>query len=174
MEEYSRIGHLNLIKGMQLVTLGKFSSIGKLNWITGVPNNSKHFRQNKDRSPSLIIDENSAITHRHIIDCTACINIGKFTTVAGYNSHFLTHSIDLAQNMQSSLGIVIGNYCFIGTNCIFLPGSCLPDYCVLGALSLLNKNYTENYTLYAGTPAKPIKTLPHDWQYFKREQGYVD
>jgi len=54
-----------------------------------------------------------------------------------------------------------------------LGGSALPDFCVLGAKSLLNKNFTDTYQLYGGVPARPIKSLSHDCKYFRRTEGFV-
>ena len=55
----------------------------------------------------------------------------------------MTHSIDLAAGRQASAPVVIGEYGFVGTNCVLLGGSVLPERCVLGAKSLLNKAWTE-------------------------------
>jgi acetyltransferase-like isoleucine patch superfamily enzyme len=56
---------------------------------------------------------------------------------------------------------------------VLLGGSTLPDFCVLGAKSLLNKNFTDTYQLYGGVPAQPIKSLSHDCKYFRRTEGFV-
>jgi len=85
----------------------------------------------------------------------------------------LTHSIDLAFNRQTSAPIRIGDYCFLGTNCVLLAGSGLPDFSVVGAKSLLNKTFTATHQLYGGVPAKPLQTLPADYAYFQRTTGFV-
>ena len=121
----------------------------------------------------MILGEHAAITHRHLIDCTNSVVIGRFTTMAGFQSQILTHSIDLERNRQASAPVRVGEYCFIGTNSVLLPGSVLPDFCVLGAKSLLNKSFTTTHQLYAGVPAEPVKTFPPDWDYFRRSQGFV-
>jgi len=54
-----------------------------------------------------------------------------------------------------------------------LGGSALPDFCILGAKSLLNKNFTDTYQLYGGVPARPIKPLSRDCKYFQRTEGLV-
>lgn len=175
MEAHSRIGHFTVCKGLELLLLKQYASIGKGNWITGFPlGDRKHFSHQADRKPQLLLDEHSAITNRHIIDCTNTVSIGKFSTFAGYRSQILTHSIDLEHCHQSSSPVEIGDYCFIGTDCVLLGGSALPGYSVLGAKSLLNKHYEQNYYLYAGVPAKPVKALPKDYQYFLRPKGYVN
>jgi acetyltransferase-like isoleucine patch superfamily enzyme len=156
----SCIGHLNVVKGLDALKMDANALIGNLNWITGFPSNEgTHFKHQTNRSPILHIGEHSAITNRHLIDCTNAVTIGKFTTVAGYRSVILTHSIDLKYNRQISRPIGIGNYCFLGTCCTLLWGSYLPDYSALSANSLLNKEFNEHYCLYGGTPAKFINKL---------------
>jgi acetyltransferase-like isoleucine patch superfamily enzyme len=171
----SSIGHLNVIKGLSSLNLGEDSSIGNLNWVTGFPEgHSRHFVHQRDRVPELILGEQSAITHRHYVDCTNRVKVGRFTTIAGYATQFLSHSIDLEQDRQSSLPIEVGDYCFVGSNCVLLGGSALPDFSVLGAKSLLNKKFTEGSQLYGGVPAKALRSLPKEWRYFQREKGFVD
>jgi len=171
----ARIGHLTICKDIDLIHLEESASIGNLNWITGFPSGDHggHFGHQTDRHPELILGRHSSITNRHLIDCTERIQIGAFTTVAGFASQLLTHSINLETSRQEALPISIGAYCFVGTNCVLLGGSSLPDYSVLGAKSLLNRACTESYFLYGGVPAKPIKTLPASYRYFQRTSGYV-
>lgn len=174
MEEGSSIGHLTVAKNLDLLHLHAHATIGRGNWITGFPlSDSRHFAQETDRRPELVLGAHSSITNRHLVDCTSSVRIGRFTTVAGFQSQFISHTIDLAENRQTSRPIRIGDYCFIGTNCVFLGGATLPDYCVLGAKSLLNKAYTQTYQLYGGVPARPLRELPGESAYFTRQQGFV-
>jgi acetyltransferase-like isoleucine patch superfamily enzyme len=174
MEEGSRIGHFNVCKNADLLHLGAESIIGQLNWITGFPlGSSRHFAHQVDRQPELIVERHAGISSRHFIDCTARVRIGAFTTLAGYRSQLITHSIDLEAGRQSSEPIDIGEYCFLGTEAVILGGSSLPHHCVLGAKSLLNKKFDEPYYLYGGVPAKPIKKLAEDMGYFQRKEGFV-
>lgn len=174
MEEGSRIEHFTFCKNIDLLHLKAHASIGQGNWITGFPLGlSRHFAQEKDRRPELILGEHSAITHRHLIDCTNSVTIGNFTTMAGFQSQIVTHRIDIEQNRQASSPVRIGDYCFVGTNCVLLGGSALPDFSVLGAKSLLNKGFSEMYQLYGGVPARPIEKLSPDCKYFRRTKGFV-
>jgi acetyltransferase-like isoleucine patch superfamily enzyme len=174
MEAGSSIGHLTVCKGLKRLHLGEHSSIGRGNWITGFPlGPHRHFAHQPDRVPELVLGAHSAITNRHLIDCTNSVRIGAFTTFAGFASQILTHSIDLAESRQSSAPVLIGDHCFIGTNCVLLGGSRLPDRSVLGAKSLLNKAHDQPLTLYAGVPAKPVKPLSPDLKYFHRPEGFV-
>ncbi len=175
MDAHSSIGHLTVCKGLTLLKMGEHAIIGRGNWITGFPKeSSKHFKHQADRRPQLIMAEHSAITNQHIIDCTNEVSIDAFATLGGFRSQVLTHSIDLAISKESSAPIFIGKYCFVGTDCVLLGGSSLPNYCVLGAKSLLNKKYSENFWLYAGTPATPVKRLEPDLAYFARQVGAVE
>jgi acetyltransferase-like isoleucine patch superfamily enzyme len=174
MGDHTSIGHLTVCKGLRKLHMGAHSSIGRGNWITGFPvQNKTFFAHQKDRVPELILGSQSAITHRHIIDCTNAVHIGEFTTLAGYRSQILTHSIDLMDCRQSSAPVRIGDYCFIGTDCVLLGGSALPSYSALGAKSLLNKAHAQTHSLYAGVPAQPVKSLEPEMKYFQREVGFV-
>jgi acetyltransferase-like isoleucine patch superfamily enzyme len=148
--------------------------IGKLNWITGFPSGpSPHFAHQPERQPSLVLGAHAAISNRHILDCTAKVLIGAYATFAGFRSQILTHSIDLEHSRQSAEPIEIGEYSFVGTDCILLGGSSLPSRSVLGAKSLLNKKFSAELTLYGGVPAKPIKLMPATWAYFNRQTGFI-
>lgn len=172
--EHVKIGHFNLIKGLTHLRLSEYVSIGNFNWISALSlKNAKRF-QKTSRFPSLAMGKHSAITQHHRLDCSGKISIGEYSIVAGYGTQILTHSIDLEKSVQSVLEIDIGAYTFIGTRSILLPGSNLPRYSVLGAGSVLVKAYTEEYFLYSGVPAKPIRPISKNYNYFHRINGYVE
>ena len=174
MDRDSSIGALTVCRGIKLLHLKQNACIGRGNWITGFPSGKhKHFAHQPDRRPELIVGEHSAITNRHILDCTNSVTIGAFTTFGGFRSQVLTHSIDLQNCRQTSTPIAIGDYSFVGTDCVLLGGSSLPDHSVLGAKSLLNKSYTESFWLYGGVPARPIVRISPDAQYFRRQSGFI-
>jgi acetyltransferase-like isoleucine patch superfamily enzyme len=172
----SRIDAFTVAINLDAIDLGEMASIGRGNWITGFPQggDSLHFAHQPERRGELLLGPHAAITKNHHIDCTNRIVIGPFTTIAGYHSQFLSHSIDLHCNRQHSEPITIGAYCFVGTNVVILGGSVLPDHCVLGALSLLNKPLDDSWSLYAGQPARRVKPIDHSDAYFSRHQGFVD
>lgn len=175
MEAGSRITHLCVAIHLDEVAMGASSTIDRGNWITGFPSGTEsvHFAHQQGRSSRLVLGEHSAITKDHHIDCTNLIEIGAFTTIAGYRSQLLTHSIDLQESRQHSEPIKIGDYCLVGTNVVILGGARLPSYCVLGAKSLLNKAFDEEWCLYAGVPAVKKKVIPRSWRYFNRETGFI-
>lgn len=178
LKDNARIGHLNFVKSIDCLQLNENSKIGSRNWITGFSVKDKtvikksHFSHIEDRQCVLILGKQSSVTSRHYFDCNGGIYIGNYCTIAGFETAFLTHSIDLKNNRQDALPIIIGDYTFVGTRCTILKGSKLPSYSVLGACSLLNKQYENSYGLYAGIPARYIKSL-EGYQYFSRKQGFV-
>lgn len=54
--------------------------------------------------------------------------------------------------------IKIGENCFVGNNCTFLPGSQMGNNCILGTGSVLSSSMPDN-SVYAGVPAKFICTI---------------
>ena len=171
----AKIDHFNVAIHLTKVELGPKASISRGNWITGfaVKTGSPHFKHQKDRKAELILGESSSITKNHHFDCTSHIHIGRFTTIAGYHSQFLTHSVDVNENRQDSHSILIGDYSFIGTSVVVLGGSVLPSHSVLAAKSLLNKQFSEEWALYGGVPAKKISEISKTAKYFTRDEGFV-
>jgi len=171
----SRIGNLNVIKGITSLVLRGNSRLGNLNWITGFPvDNRQHFDHVCNRDPSLYILEHASITNRHLIDCTCSVTVGKYTTVGGFRSQVITHSIDFKRCIQDASPIEIGEYSFISTSVVLLPGAKVPNYSIVGAGSVVTKPLTKDFTLYGGVPANEIAQLNIDeWKYFSRTNGRV-
>ncbi|MGN1256151.1 MAG: acyltransferase, partial [Bacteroidaceae bacterium] len=175
LDEGASIGHFTVAVNLDRMVLGKNVHIGRSNWITGFPTQteSKHFAHDEARRSELIIDDESAITKHHHIDCTNSIHIGHHVTIAGYYSQLLTHSIDVYAGRQDSHPISIGDYCFVSTGVKILGGATLPEHSVLAAGAVLNKPMEESYSLYGGVPAKRIKGIPKEAKYMNREKGFV-
>jgi len=172
--EHARIGHLNVVVNLDRLELGAHAMIDRSNWITGFPSNdARHFAHQPDRKAICVLGTHSAITKRHHLDCTDRVEIGAFAILSGYASQLLTHSVNLVNNRQECSPIHIGDYCFVGTAVVMLPGSRLPDRSVLGAKALLNKAHEVPGWLYAGVPAEQVKALPADAAYFHRTSGFV-
>ena len=170
----ARIGHLNVCINLGRLVLEDGASLGRSNWVTGHPPDGAHFRARVDRDPALVLGTNAAVTKHHLIDCTDRVEIGPFTTVAGYRTQILTHAIDLGEARQDCRPVSIGRSCLLGTRATILGGAVLPDFCVLGAGAVLNKAHTQTYTLYAGQPAVARKKLDPAARYFHRTRRNVD
>jgi acetyltransferase-like isoleucine patch superfamily enzyme len=168
----SRIGSFNIIKNLENLVLGSESIISNFNWISAHPAQSDSFSHN-DRLAELSVGKHSAITMWHRFDCTDSIRIGDFTTIAGYRSLFLTHSLNVVDCVQDCKPINIGDYCFLGTNIVMLGGSRVPSYSVVGAMALINKSLESPYSLYAGVPVKRIRAFDPSAKYFTRTVGRI-
>jgi len=167
----SKIGHLNFIRGMDSVRLAARSSIGNLNWIYGIPASQTGAAKFQSE---LEFEEGAQLTHRHLVDCTNRVRLGRFSVVAGYRSQILTHSVDIRKGVQHAHEISVGAFSFVGTGCVILGGSRLPDYSVLGAGSVLRTEFDEPFRIYSGTPATSISAIPEDAAFFSRSEPYVD
>jgi len=68
--------------------------------------------------------------------------------------------------------IKIEKFAGIGTNVVIMPGVTIAEGSVIGANSLVTKD-TEPWTIYVGSPAKPIKIRPSEkMKLFAKELGY--
>lgn len=68
--------------------------------------------------------------------------------------------------------IKIEKFVGVGTNVVIMPGVTLAEGCVIGANSLVTDD-TEPWTIYVGTPAKPIKIRRKDKMLlYAKELGY--
>jgi len=174
--EHAVIGSLTLMRRLEELRIGEYAKVGHMNWVSGGQEvGSAFFSQRKDRYPSLILEKHAAISGHHRIDATESVRIGAYSTVAGNHTQILTHSIDINECRQDCMPVEVGSYCFIGTRCILLPGSRIPDYSVIGAGAVVTANsLKEKYMFYGGVPARPIRKLSSDTAYFLRTKGFVD
>jgi len=175
MEEGCSIGHGTVCVEIDALIMKPQSRIGYGNWIVGFPTDTKseRYAHLPARRPELWLGEDAAIASRHTIDCTDLVSIGNFSILAGFGSQLLTENLDLETNRPSAAPVTVGNYCFIGAASVLLPGSALPDRCVLGAKSLLNRKFIDEHSLYTGSPARAIRRLPPEMRFFWRLKGSV-
>ena len=174
MAPRTTIGALTVVKGLAALEMGEAASIGRLNWISGFPlDNLSSFSHVEGRMPALILGRHSAITNRHLIDCTDTVQIGEFATFAGFRSQIITHSIDIADNRQHCKPVRIGAYAFVGTGSVVLGGASVPDHSVVGAGSVVVSALEGTHALYAGAPARFVKPLTPACKYFLRREGAV-
>jgi acetyltransferase-like isoleucine patch superfamily enzyme len=170
------IGHFNRIKGIPEVRIGNHTTIATGNTFTSTSEFTKPDAiAQRQNCPKLIIGEHCGIAMLHYFDVQDAFTIGEYTTIAGVYSVFFTHYIDVISNLQSAKPIKIGKYCMVGSSVRFAPGTCVPDYCVIGMGSIVTKTFNDadSYTLLAGNPARVIRQLPRDSAYFHRSKGAV-
>jgi len=169
----ARIGHLNLITKLELLDLGEESIISNLNYIYGVKKGAGLFESVLFRESALVLGQHSAVTSRHLIDCTDRVTFGPFCTLAGYRSTVLTHSVNFRENTQECGPINVGEYSFIGTNCVLLRDADIPPRCLVAAGSVVTSKKLESDSVIGGVPARVIRDVPDDWRHFSRTEGRV-
>lgn len=176
MRKGSLIGNLTFCGTIDSLVMDCNSKIGSLNYIAGFSTtNTKVFQNVVARKCEFQIGEYSSITSRHYWDVNGGIYIGKYVQVAGIRSTFLTHSIDIYTSTQTAAPIIIGDYCFIGSNSLMLKGAILHSFTVVAAGSAVTKSTNKMYTLIGGVPAIEKKDLKNaNVGFFLREKGRVD
>jgi galactoside O-acetyltransferase len=95
------------------------------------------------------------------------IECHDYTTISGrtliysqsddYSGEFLTNPM-VPENLTNITGgkVRIKKHAIIAAGCIVFPGITIGEGAAVGAMSLVNKNL-EEWFIYAGIPAKPIK-----------------
>jgi len=130
--ENSTIGKLTIFTGPMSVVVESGVRIGFRNRF-----NCGKWVANKSNYKRLIkIEENVLITNGHHFDVAGEIVIGEKTVIAGVCSQFWTHG-----NSADDIDIDIGSHCYIGSSCIFCPGSGISDHTVTGAGAIISKRY---------------------------------
>lgn len=54
--------------------------------------------------------------------------------------------------------VIIGSHVWLATHCRVLKGSNIPQNCIIGNSAVVNSKFTEQNAIYAGTPARMLKT----------------
>ena len=155
LDDYTYIGHFNLIWGPITLHLRRGARVSTGNWITGGPGSY------------LDLGDNSSVSIGHYFDSSAGIVIGRNCICAGIGSHFFSHGIT-SDNLDERMGISIGDWCYVGSSVRFVPGSGVADHTFVGMGAVVTKQHSESYVLLAGIPATPRKKLQCDSQFFDR------
>jgi acetyltransferase-like isoleucine patch superfamily enzyme len=169
------IGHFTYLGKLDRLLVEEHSIVGNFNWVPGLSRKLKSpaYSDAVNRRSDFIMRAHSALTNRHVVDCTDAVEIGAFVTVAGLASQIITHGIDIETNRQTCAPISIGKYSLIGSRVVILKGVKIPPYSIVGAGSIVPKGWEEPYRLVAGNPATIRRTLPADAGYFTRDRGFV-
>ncbi len=165
----TKIGHFNMISGMQELTLGSDVIIGHFNIILGgrkvaLGDGAMIGRFNEINSilnplvrgtptPELNLGRRAIVTAWHKIDFTDNVELGDNVVFAGRLSNIWTH------NRQDIAPVTIGARCYVGSGIQMVPGSRLGADCVIGLGSIISKPFDQERVLIAGVPAKVIKEL---------------
>lgn len=111
----------------------------------------------KFRNPAkLIINEGCSIGPGVLLDSRCGLEIGKNVTIASETIIWTLHH-DYNDSNFKTIGekVVIGNYAWLCSRSIILPGVTIGEYAVIASGSVVTKN-VEPYTVVGGVPAKKI------------------
>lgn len=81
--------------------------------------------------------------------------IGPNCVFSGGNHQFDGTSFRFLKSISRK--VVIGEGSWVAGNCTIIAGSSLPKYSLLAGGAVLNKNFIEERSIFAGVPAKFIK-----------------
>jgi acetyltransferase-like isoleucine patch superfamily enzyme len=73
------------------------------------------------------------------------------------NDGHTIYNIHSRKIINPSTNIEVGNHVWIAHDCSILKGTKIASNCIIGAKSLVNKVFDEEFCIIAGTPAKIIK-----------------
>lgn len=148
-----KISDLALISRPELVEMGSHIAIDMWTYISTnlVMKNYIHI------APSVTI----------LGGANALLKMGNFTNI-GSGCRIVCATDDFKQGLISPVvpiehrtvinkPIIFEDYATLGVNCSVLPGVTLGEGCIVGAGSVVTKD-TKPWTVYAGAPAKPIKS----------------
>lgn len=144
-----RVGFLNVIRGGERVHLADYSTVLRLNVLNAIP---EHDCTSDPRS-ELELGPGSIIVSGHRIDFTDRVKLGCNVIVGGRNSSLWTH------NRQETSPIVIGDFCYLGSEVRLAPGARLPHECILALGSVLAGSVDTPRSLVAGVPARVVRPL---------------
>ncbi|MGI9065142.1 MAG: hypothetical protein ACR2HX_01875 [Pyrinomonadaceae bacterium] len=147
--DHVKIGHLNIIRGGDEVRLGRYSEIMRMNEINSIPDPDVV----NPTDPRFLLGDGSVITAGHKIDFTDRVEIGRRTILGGRNSSLWTH------NRQRTRPIEIGSFTYVGSEIRVAPGGAIPSRCIVGIGAVITGKLTNEGHLIGGVPAKPIKPL---------------
>lgn len=103
---------------------------------------------NSESIPEIIIGDNVSIAPNVTFIADSCANNGDELNLIPY----------VREKLTCNKKIIVEDEVWIGANVTILPGVKIGRCAVIGAGSVVTKN-VEPYAIYAGVPAKKIKTL---------------
>lgn len=147
--QHAVVGSLNLFRGGRRIVLGPYVLVLRLNVLNAIPENDCTTHPDS----SLEIGYGSVVTSEHRLDFTDRLTIGRCSVLAGRNSSLWTH------NRRDSAPILIGDYCYIGSETRMAPGATIPDCSIVGLGSVVTHAFTESYSVFAGVPASRRRAI---------------
>lgn len=132
-----------------------------------VPKETAVYGGNEYRNPKgLTIGKGTALGHRCLLDARSGLEIGENvcfgTEVMIWTLHHDYNDLNFA---AVGAKVKIGNFVWLGSRCIVLPGVTIGEGAVIASGAVVTKD-VEPFTVVGGIPAKPIsKRKVQDYNY---------
>ena len=102
----------------------------------------------------VVVDNDADTKHRLVIGNDVLTAVD--TVIRTSDGHSIVDPLT-GRPVNEPQDVTIGNHVWIGTRSTILKGSVLPDGCVVGANSLVNRKFTEEKLLLVGSPARILR-----------------
>lgn len=121
----------------------------------------------------LVIGEGSSIGFRNHLDCRRGIHIGRNVCLASDVTIWtLHHDYNDPSFRAKGAGVTIGDYAWLCSNCIILPGVTIGEGAVVAAGAVVRSD-VEPWTVVGGVPARKIAERQRkDYHYRPGEYWY--
>lgn len=111
---------------------------------------------------NIYIAPNSFIIGGDKINIKKNVQIGPGCVFSSTSHKYDTLKKAFLKERLNKGGIDIGSGVWFAANCTVAAGSNVPDGCVVGANSFVNKNLKKKYSIYGGVPVKFIKEIENN------------
>lgn len=117
----------------------------------------------KGFNQTVTIGEGTTFESVYVLSLERCdVTIGRWCMfsrgieVRTSDSHSLVRKRD-GRRLNRAASVVVGDHVWVGVGSILNKGTVIPEDCVVGAKSFVNKAFTESGVVLAGTPAAIVK-----------------
>ena len=162
-----RIGHFNRFQRIPRLTVCDGAFIGNRNVFITAP--AQYVASVRETNPGLYVGEECYIIGPHFFDVHAPIRLGSSVTLAGRGSSFYTHGLDYRRACLAAEPVSIGENCYVGAHALFAPGASIASNTIVGMGAVVTKSFDEQYVLVAGSPARVMKKLDAQADWFTRD-----
>lgn len=147
-----RISDLSVISRPELVEIGDHVAIDMWTYIStkAILGNYIHIAP----SVSIIGGEPALIVMEDFTNIGSGCRI--ICATDDFNQGLISPVVPIEHRTVINKPVIFKKFSTLGVNCTVLPGVTLGEGSIVGAGSVVTKN-TEPWTIYAGSPAKPIK-----------------
>ncbi|UOB19419.1 acyltransferase [Abyssalbus ytuae] len=148
------INKFNRIKNINRLLLKEKAIIYSWNFVSGIPEKSKHTSLIFDNQ-NLTLGKESSLLRKNYVDLVNEVVIGDNVVFGGNGSEIWTHGFDIYRTMLVGR-VTFGNNIFIGSGCIFTKGINVSDETIIAPGSIIYKSITEK-GIYSTHEIRKIK-----------------